>query len=377
MADPEEVTDIVESEPSEPDIAEDIAAENDMGLHPDLTGEQIQRVVDDANAQGPQAAPQGDNAAAEGAPRNTRKRRYKQNMTAEAWKHFKKGEVLDDGSYDAICKYCGEVYEMGNQRGTGAFSLVLDNASSNDACIKELLDGPLVRASNRRPAWDVPTRWNSTYLMLELALELKPAIDRFAKVDKNYKCKLDDVQWEAVGALMHSLFKEYSEAYATDLQSQSSSSRPRRQSKQASNSANVNDVRAGLKDFLRGKKTSEPIKSELEQYLCEPLDETGLDEEFEILTWWKLKVPKYPVLSQLARDILAVPASTVASEATFSTSGRTLSSVRNCLNDESMEALICAQDWLRARIVENGVQVGATLWENEVVSGDTICGTQE
>jgi hypothetical protein len=36
----------------------------------------------------------------------------------------------------------------------------------------------------------------------------------------------------------------------------------------------------------------------------------------------------------------------VTSEATFSISGRTLSAVRNSLNDESIEALICAQDWL-------------------------------
>jgi hAT family C-terminal dimerisation region len=40
----------------------------------------------------------------------------------------------------------------------------------------------------------------------------------------------------------------------------------------------------------------------------------------------------------------------MASESTFSTSGRTLSPVRNSLNDESMEALICAQDWLCASI---------------------------
>jgi hAT family C-terminal dimerisation region len=113
----------------------------------------------------------------------------------------------------------------------------------------------------------------------------------------------------------------------------------------------VSDTRAGLKDHLRGKKTSEPIKSELEDYLTDGLDEASLDDEFDILTWWKLKAPKYPVLSRLTRDILAVPISTVAFESTFSTSGRTLNPVRNSLNDESIEALICAQDWLRASII--------------------------
>jgi BED zinc finger len=38
----------------------------------------------------------------------------------EVWQHFKKGIVQTDGFYDAICNYCGQVYQMGNQRGTGS-----------------------------------------------------------------------------------------------------------------------------------------------------------------------------------------------------------------------------------------------------------------
>jgi hypothetical protein len=33
---------------------------------------------------------------------------------------------------------------------------------------------------------------------------------------------------------------------------------------------------------MHGKKTSEPVKSELEEYLAETLDDVGLDEEFDI-----------------------------------------------------------------------------------------------
>jgi hAT family C-terminal dimerisation region len=89
----------------------------------------------------------------------------------------------------------------------------------------------------------------------------------------------------------------------------------------------VNDTRAGLKDFLSGKRTTEITKSELDQYLDDPLDETSLDDDFDILTWWKLKSQTYPVMAKLTRDILAVPISTMASESTFSTSGRILSPV--------------------------------------------------
>ena len=118
----------------------------------------------------------------------------------------------------------------------------------------------------------------------------------------------------------------------------------------ASTSASVSDTRAGLKDLLAGLQNAEPVKTDLEQYLLYAHDPASLFAEFDILAWWKVNGPKYHILARLVRDVLAVPISTVASEATFSTSGRVLSSVRNSLNNESIEALICAQDWLRASI---------------------------
>jgi hypothetical protein len=40
------------------------------------------------------------------------------------------------------------------------------------------------------------------------------------------------------------------------------------------------------------KKISEPLKSEIEEYLSDALDEVSLDDEFDILVWWKLKTQK-------------------------------------------------------------------------------------
>jgi len=57
---------------------------------------------------------------------------------------------------------------------------------------------------------------------------------------------------------------------------------------------------------------------------------------------------KYPILSRMARDLFAAPASTVASESAFSTSGRVISDYRSRLTSKNVEALICLQDWLRA-----------------------------
>lgn len=65
------------------------------------------------------------------------------------------------------------------------------------------------------------------------------------------------------------------------------------------------------------KGTSKTIekKNELEKYLkdeCEP-NESG----FDVLQWWKDNQKRYPVVSMMARDVLAIPVSTVASESAF------------------------------------------------------------
>ena len=60
------------------------------------------------------------------------------------------------------------------------------------------------------------------------------------------------------------------------------------------------------------------------------------------LAWWKSNGLKYPTLQMIARDILAIPVTTVVSESTFSTSGRLLIPHRSRLHPKTIEAMMCA-----------------------------------
>ena len=68
------------------------------------------------------------------------------------------------------------------------------------------------------------------------------------------------------------------------------------------------------------------------------------------LSWWRKNSCKFPILSELAKDVLAVQVSSVASESAFSTSGRILDPFRSCLTPYMIEALVCLQQWLRNNI---------------------------
>ncbi|CAN1279451.1 Putative AC transposase [Linum perenne] len=91
-------------------------------------------------------------------------------------------------------------------------------------------------------------------------------------------------------------------------------------------------------------------RTELESYF--KADRKSFDPKaqqmFDILGWWKTKDVKYPVLSDIERDILVVPISTVPSESAFSTRGRVLDSFRSSLSPKIVEAIICCGDLMRS-----------------------------
>ena len=73
---------------------------------------------------------------------------------------------------------------------------------------------------------------------------------------------------------------------------------------------------------------------------------SDITKDINVLSFWKAHQYRYPELASMARDILNIPVSTVASESTFSNGGRVLDKFRSSLAHKNVEAIICAKDWL-------------------------------
>ncbi|KAL4619863.1 hypothetical protein ACB092_06G111500 [Castanea dentata] len=95
-------------------------------------------------------------------------------------------------------------------------------------------------------------------------------------------------------------------------------------------------VHSRYKLFLEAEK-SVGCSNEVEKYLAENCDGRR-DDNFS----------RYPMLSKVAKDVLVVPVSTIASESAFSTGGRIVDPFRSSLSALMVQNLICAQNWLQA-----------------------------
>ncbi|KAH0633296.1 hypothetical protein KY284_036082 [Solanum tuberosum] len=106
--------------------------------------------------------------------------------------------------------------------------------------------------------------------------------------------------------------------------------------------------------YVRHKEFSgsSSSKSELGTYLAEDVEPET--DEFDILKWWKFNEPRFPILAEMARDVLVIPISSVA--CAFSTTGRILDPFRSSLTPKVVQSPISLKDWLRSESIPINIE---------------------
>ncbi|GJX15703.1 zinc finger BED domain-containing protein RICESLEEPER 2 [Tanacetum coccineum] len=180
--------------------------------------------------------------------------------------------------------------------------------------------------------------------------------------NKQLETKVEDMV-EEVKTKIGELFGTYKERF--DFLSSNSSIDEHRESKVTSPIHGDNDF---LNDYYNVDATSSyETETELDMYLKEPKIELRKGQSLNILQWWKVNGPRFPIVAKMARDILAIQISTVASKAAFSIGGCVLDPYRTRLSTMIVEAL-STQVWVRkSRTQINWDDVEDLIKDDEIV----------
>lgn len=112
---------------------------------------------------------------------------------------------------------------------------------------------------------------------------------------------------------------------------------------------------------------SNPVESELDRYLS--MSPPHPQDVPDPLEWWKSQRSILPTVSQLALDILAIPAMSADCERAFSLAKLTLTSQRHRMVAETLEEIQCLKNWLRRGAIGlggfmyGGEAPGAERWQ--------------
>ncbi|CAG8839091.1 7326_t:CDS:2, partial [Gigaspora margarita] len=75
------------------------------------------------------------------------------------------------------------------------------------------------------------------------------------------------------------------------------------------------------------------------------ISEKPANRDIDVLGWWKAHQAQFPRLACMARDYLAIPASTVASERAFSAGGNMITNERSSLAPKTVRIAQCLRSW--------------------------------
>ncbi|KAJ1701202.1 hypothetical protein LUZ63_000981 [Rhynchospora breviuscula] len=146
---------------------------------------------------------------------------------------------------------------------------------------------------------------------------------------------------------LRALYEKYAKAVVNSLNSNAATSTSSMEETSTSSEA-LSAAQSRIFAFIKEMNGESRSKSDLEVYLEEPPFVPEGGRPFDVLVWWCQNCSKFPILSKLAKDVLCIPVTTVASESAFSAGGRVLDDYRSSLSKDMVELLVCGGDWLRA-----------------------------
>lgn len=264
---------------------------------------------------------------------------YKDAPSMEDWKQV-----------ENICMYLKLLYDTANMltvkspQSTNVFfhevwkiQLELARAAASDDLFVSGLARPLQDKFHKY--------WKNSCLILAIAVAMDPRF-KMKLVEFSFTKIFGEeapIYIRVVDDGIHELFHEYMNLPLPAFGEDGSAGKVKAEDEQGGNLL----TSSGLLDFdmYIMETTSQQMKSELDQYLEESL--LPRVQDFDVLGWWKLNKVKYPTLSKMARDIFSIPISTVPPESIFDTVATEMDPYRSSLRPETVEALICAKDWLQ------------------------------
>jgi len=107
-----------------------------------------------------------------------------------------------------------------------------------------------------------------------------------------------------------------------------------------SHQTEIPDKEKSVMSLVFKRRRVEPI-DEYQVYLSLPT----IDESEDPLEWWKDNEQKFKCLAKMARDYLAIPATSVPSEQVFSTGKNLITDKRNRLVGKTIRMCLCLRSW--------------------------------
>ncbi|WVY90124.1 hypothetical protein V8G54_035638 [Vigna mungo] len=216
---------------------------------------------------------------------------------------------ISGSSYVSSHMYMKEVFEIGKR--------IRQYSESNDVSIKLMA---MRMKGKYEKYWGNPNGIN-ILLLIVVVLDPRSKLD-FVNYFIDYLFE-SSMATELKSKLLSSLKTLYEQYQGIEEGSQSS--------QQESQLDDDDNDPYCMRFYLRATGRTFDYISELDKYLREDLEPYMKSVELDILHWWKVNSTRFPILANMARQVLAIPISTVASECAFSNGGRVVSPYRNWL----------------------------------------------